>query len=128
MRDPMILRLSTSLRVRRRPLRSAPRRARSSFREPTRRRVLRMVMQRRNLERTYRLFTMIGYLLLGLSGITGSEQMVQPAFAASATVATMHPTTQHSATATPEDIVSQQIATPPEKAGGVKVSIANFTF
>jgi plastocyanin len=85
-------------------------------------------MQRRNLERTYRLFTMIGYLLLGLSGITGSEQMVQPAFAASATVATMHPTTQHSATATPEDIVSQQIATPPEKAGGVKVSIANFTF
>jgi len=87
-----------------------------------------MAMQRRNRKCTYRLFTMIRYLLLGLAAIVGSEQLVQPAFAVPAIVVTMHPTTRHSATATPENIVSQQTLTPPEKAGGVKVSIANFTF
>ena len=88
-----------------------------------------MAMQRRNNEHTRRLCAIVSHLLFGLVAIFCSAQMVQSAFAAPTTELTAaHPTTGHSAAVAPKDTAPQQTATANDKAGGTKISIANFAF
>ena len=88
-----------------------------------------MAIDSRNSEHTWRLLTVLGSLLLGFAAIAGSEQMVQPTFAAPATeLAAAHLAIGRSTVITTSAAVSQPIAAAAEKVGGAKVSIANFTF